>query len=341
MRAMPPLGPPSSFRRIGAGLMRPECVLAHRSGLLIASDWHGAGGVALIGASGRVRRITARAWHEALRPNGIALIPGGRVLLAHLGEHSGGVFALDPDGSVTPIVTEVDGRALPPTNFVLADSQGRLWITVSTRHVPRSAAWRADIADGCIVLAIPGERPRIVADHLGYTNEVTLSADGGTLYAVETYARRLAAFDVAADGALSGKRIVATFGPGDFPDGIALDAEGAIWVACIIGNRILRVTPDGAIAVMADAADAAHVAQAEQAWRGGCLTRALVDAGCDPHFRNISSLAFGGPDLSTLFVGCLLGDAILAVRSPVPGHPPPHWTLDPGPLSALAEESPP
>jgi sugar lactone lactonase YvrE len=338
---MPPLGPHSSFRRVGGGLARPECVLAHASGLLIASDWQDAGGVALIAPSGRVRRIIAHGWAETLRPNGIALRAGGRVLLAHLGETTGGVFALDPGGSITPVVTEVDGRPLPPTNFVLADAQGRLWITVSTRHVPRSEAWRADVADGFVVLAAPGEPPRIVADGLGYTNEVALSPDGRTLYAVETYARRLAAFDVSADGTLSGKRIVAAFGPGDFPDGIALDAEGAIWVACIIGNRILRVTPDGSIAVMADAADAAHVAKAEQAWRDARLTRDLVEAGTDPHFRNISSLAFGGPDLATLFVGCLLGDSILATRSPVPGHPPPHWSLDPGPLPALAEEPTP
>lgn len=338
---MPPLGPPSTFRRIGGGLARPECVLAHASGLLIASDWQDAGGVALIGASGRVRRIAARGWHETLRPNGIALLPGGRVLLAHLGETTGGVFALDPDGNVTPVVTEVDGYPLPPTNFVLADAQGRLWITVSTRHVPRSAAWRAAIADGFIVLAAPGQRPRIVTDGLGYTNEVALSSDGGTLYAVETYARRLAAFDVVADGTLANRRIVAEFGPGDFPDGITLDAEGAIWVACIIGNRILRVTPDGAITVMADASAADHVAVAERAWRESRLTRAIVEAGRDRHFRNISSLAFGGPDLATLFVGCLLGDAILATRSPVPGHPPPHWSLDPGPLPALAEEPSP
>lgn len=341
MRAMPPLGPPSTFRRIGAGLVRPECVLAHASGLLLASDWTGAGGIALIGASGRVRRITARFWHEALRPNGIALLPGGRVLLAHLGETTGGVFALDAEGGVTPVVMEVDGRPLPPTNFVLADAQGRLWITISTRHVPRSAAWHAGIADGFIVLAAPGQRPRIVADGLGYTNEVALSPDGGTLYAVETYARRLAAFDVAADGRLANKRIIAVFGLGDFPDGIALDAEGAIWVACIIGNRILRVTPDRAITVMADAADAAHVAVAEQAWREARLTRDLVEAGTDPQFRNVSSLAFGGPDLRTLFVGCLLGDTILSTRAPVPGHPPAHWSLDPGPLPALAEEPTP
>jgi sugar lactone lactonase YvrE len=341
MRIVPPLGPPASFRRLGSGLERPECVLAHASGLLIASDWQGTGGIALISPSGRVSRIAARGRAEALRPNGITLLPGGRVLLAHLGDTSGGVFALDPDGTVTPVVTEVEGRALPPANFVLADAQGRLWITVSTRRVPRSAAWRADVADGFIVLAAPDAAPRIVADGLGYTNEVALSADGTTLFVVETYARRLAAFDVAADGTLSGKRVVCTFGPGDFPDGIALDAEGAIWVACIIGNRILRVTPDGAIAVMADAADVAHVAAAERAWREGRLTRAIVEAGPDPHFRNISSLAFGGPGLATLFVGSLLGDAILAARSPVPGHPPAHWSVDPGPLPALVEEPAP
>lgn len=341
MQSSPPLGPPSSFRRLGGGLARPECVLAHRCGLLIASDWTGQGGVALIGPTGSVHRITARNRREPLRPNGIALLPGGRILAAHLGTETGGVFALDPDGTVTPVVTELGGYPLPPTNFVLADGEGRLWITVSTRHSPRERAWRGDLADGFIVLLAPARPPRIVADGLGYTNEVALSADGGTLYAVETFARRLSAFDVAADGTLANRRVVASFGAGDFPDGLALDAEGGIWLACIVGNRILHLAPDGALTVMADAADPAHVAAVEAAWKDGRLGRDLLEAAPDPQFRNISSLAFGGPDLATLFVGSLLGEAVLAAAAPVPGHPPPHWACDPGPLPALAEEPQP
>ena len=71
---------------LGAGLNRPECVVSHPSGFLFASDWTGAGGVAMIRPDGAVRQILAADPGLGLRPNGIALLPGGRFLLAHLGD---------------------------------------------------------------------------------------------------------------------------------------------------------------------------------------------------------------------------------------------------------------
>jgi hypothetical protein len=63
----------------------------------------------------------------------------------------------------------------------------------------------------------------------------------------------------------------------------------------------------------------------EEAYLAGTMTRAHVDHAATRVLRNISSLAFGGPDLRTAYLGCLLGDSIAYFRSPVAGHPPAHW----------------
>ncbi|MEO1276141.1 MAG: hypothetical protein AAFV96_12375, partial [Pseudomonadota bacterium] len=87
---------------IGAGLSRPECALAHESGLVIVPDWTPPGGISLISPSGRTRRLLATApgpgVETPVRANGIALEEGGSVLIAHLGETRGGIYRLHPDG---------------------------------------------------------------------------------------------------------------------------------------------------------------------------------------------------------------------------------------------------
>lgn len=316
---------------IASGLQRPECVLTHESGLLFAADWAGAGGVAVISPAGAVHRIEA---DRPVRPNGIALEAGGTFLLAELGAETGGVFRLHPDGAVEPVVTDLDGRPLPPTNYVHQDAQRRLWITVSTRRAPRDLGYRADVDDGFIVLA--DERGvRLVADGLGYTNECLVSPDGAHLYVNETFTRRLSRFPLAADGTLGDKDVVASFGEGTFPDGLTFDAEGAVWITSIVSNRVIRIAPDGRQEVVVEDADADHIAWTEQAYRADELGRPHLDKAAGRRLANISSLAFGGPELRTAYLGCLLGDSIATFRSPVAGHPPVHWTHPLGPLAAL------
>ena len=322
--SLPPAVTPASLSFVGHGLVRPECVLATRAGMLYTADWRG--GVAATDATGRSSLIAATAGApRALRPNGIALRRDGSFLLADLGETTGGVFALARDGSVRPFCVAVDGTALPPTNFVFEDDRGRTWITVSTRCVPRAAAYRADVADGFIVV-VNARGARIVADGLGYTNEAMLSPDGAWLYVNETFARRLSRFRVGPDGALSGRETFTTFGHGTYPDGLAFDADGHAWITSIVSNRVLRVAPDGSAQVVLEDADPAHVQWCEDAYLAGTLGRQHLDRAAGRVLRNISSLAFGGPDLRTAYLGCLLGDAIACFRTPVAGCPPFHWT---------------
>ena len=308
---------------VGRNLNRPECVLATRDGTLFYSDW--AGGVTCIGPDNRRDRIMARAapW---LRPNGIALSRNGTFLVAHLGNDAGGVYRLGRDGSIVPVVTDVDGQALPPTNYVMEDASGRIWITVSTRLEPRHRAWRADVADGFIVL-MDRRGARVVADGLGYTNEVQLDATGRWLYVNETFGRRLSRFRVDSSGNLTDRETLAEFGPGTFPDGLAFDAEGGAWITSIISNRLIRVAPDGTQQVVLEDSDPDHLARVEDAYRRGAMERTHLDRIESRRLASISSLAFGGPDLRTAYLGCLLGTSIGVVRLLVAGRAPIHWAM--------------
>ncbi|MCL4763083.1 MAG: SMP-30/gluconolactonase/LRE family protein [Burkholderiales bacterium] len=316
---------PAALSFVGAGLVRPECVLAAADGSLYTADWRG--GVALLRSDGtQMLYGGSLPGGRPLRPNGIALLPDGSFLLADLGETQGGVFRLQRDGRVEPFVERVDGVDLPPTNYVARDAQGRTWITVSTRRVPRAQAYRADVADGFVVL-VDGRGARIVADGLGYTNEALVSPDDAWLYVNETFGRRLSRFRIAADGTLGAREVVTTFGHGSYPDGLAFDAEGGVWITSIVSNRVIRVDRDGAQTVVIEDADPAHVDWAERAYLAGAMGRPHLDKAAGTVLRNVSSLAFGGPDLRTAYLGCLLGDAIASFRTSVAGHPPVHWKV--------------
>lgn len=316
----------------GSGLLRPECVLTHRSGLLFTADWTKRGGVSIVDpASGSVSRLLSN--RAEVKPNGILLEDNGTFLLTHLGADDGGVFRLHPTGTIEPVLTEVGGAPLPPSNFAVKDDMGRLYVTISTRKIPRHAAAHADARDGFIVMKPPVGRALIVADGLGYTNEALFSPDGRTLYVNETFSRETSAFPVHADGSLGKREVVARYGHGIYPDGLALDVTGHLWITSIISNTVLRVAPDGTQETILDDRDAAFVDAVEEHYHAHTLDRVLLDR---PHLgplKNVSSLAFGGPNLSTAYLGCLLGDSIAQFASPVAGHTPPHYDADIAPLA--------
>ncbi|MEX0338942.1 MAG: SMP-30/gluconolactonase/LRE family protein [Arenibacterium sp.] len=306
---------------LGSNLARPECVLCTSDGILHVSDWRG--GVSLIAPDGTQRTVLAKGGIKP-KPNGIAILPEDGWLLAHLGDAEGGVFRLAPDGQLTPELLEVDGVPLPPTNYVHIDGQSRTWVTVSTRRQPRNLGYRADCDDGFIIL-IDDAGARIVADGLGYTNECVVHPISGQLYVNETFARRLTRFDVEADGSLSNKTMLAQFGPGVFPDGLTFDAAGGVWITSIVSNRLIHLTRDGAQTVIVEDAAPEDLAHVERAYQAGEMGRPHLDCSFGKRLKNISSAAFGGPDLGTLYLGCLLGHEIMSFPAPVAGLKPFHW----------------
>ena len=110
-----------------------------------------------------------------------------------------------------------------------------------------------------------------------------------------------------------------------FPDGLAFDAEGGFWITSIVSNRLLRVAPNDDVRVFLEDCDPVALADVEQAFAAGTMGRPQIDTAIGATLRNLSSLAFGGADLRTGHLGCLLGDAVGRLPLPVAGHPPPHW----------------
>jgi sugar lactone lactonase YvrE len=312
------------LRHVGEHLVRPECVLATGRGDLYCADWRG--GVSHLQADGsqHLYRGCLPDGGE-LRPNGIALLADGSFLLAQLGNEHGGIYRLTRDARVEPWLLAVEGRALPPTNFVMQDTAGRTWVTISTRLSPRSLGYRRDCNDGFIVCVHADGSAVIAADGLGYANEVAVHPDGRWLYVNETFARRLSRFALGADGSLGRKEVVAEFGPGTFPDGLAFDEDGCAWVVSIVSNRLIRVAPDGSQTVWLEDVDAAHVAWVEAAFEAGRMDRSHLDANPSRVLRNISSIAFAGADRRTAVLGCLLGNRLATLRLPVAGVVPTHW----------------
>lgn len=325
---------------IGHGLNRPECVLTHKSGLLFAADWTENGGVSIIAPDDSVQHILSRDTTFEVRPNGIAIEEEGTFLLAHLGQETGGVFRLHPDGGLEDVLIELDGAPLPPSNYIHIDAQGRKWITVSTRHVPRAAAYRGDVADGFVVL-MDNNGARIVADNLGYTNECLVHPDGNRLFVNETFARKLTSFDIDAHGNLSNRKTICEFGPGTFPDGMTFDTEGGIWITSIVSNRVIRVTEGGAQEILIEDVDPDHLEDVEEAFGQATMGRPHLDQAHSQKLKNISSLAFGGADLKTAYLGCLLGDRVGRFQSPFSGVKPNHWDASLSQLGPLLTSNTP
>jgi len=305
----------AAIRFVGGGLARPECVLTTRAGDIFASDRRG--GVMWIRPNGEQSVLGA----APILPNGVAMLRDRSFLVSSLADE-GGVWRVTRDGAVEPYITEIDGVRLGPVNFVWLDSDERVWICVSTIRRGENV-YNSDIRDGFIALK-DSRGLRVVADDLCFTNECRIDPSGAWLYVNETFGQRVTRFRVAANGDLAERATLTEFGPGTFPDGMALDAEGALWVVGVMANRLIRVTPDGKQSLIfddpdpdLDALDALH--------RENRLTRPLLAATRGRVLRNISSIAFGGPDLRTVYLGCLGGDAIATFRAPVAGLPPVHW----------------
>lgn len=308
----------------GSRLARPECVVATRSGDLFTADRRGGVSHLTFDGSHRLYIGGTLDLQGPLHPNGIALSPDGSFTVAHLGENDGGIYRLERNGQVFPILQRLGGEDLTAVNFVMRDHQNRLWATICTRQRPRMNAFRRDVADGYIVL-FDAKGARIVADGIGFANELRVDPAGRVLHVVETYARKLTRFAIADDGALSSRGTVHEFGEGEFPDGLAFDIEGGIWVTCLVSNRLVRIMPDGTRHVMLEDSDPSYSRKVEAAYQAGQMQKAHIDQVQSRKLANIASIAFGGPDLKTAYLGVLLGDRLPTFRSPVAGQPMAHW----------------
>jgi len=306
--------------RFSSGLKRPECLACCADGTVFTS--HFGGGVTRIAADGRTTHFLGDR-EPLVATNGFSLTPEGDFLCASL-LPPGGVWRVGRDGSQRPFLTEVDGIALRSVNFVHLDEEGRAWIAISTLREPRDLGYRPDVDDGFVIL-VDARGARIVADGLGYTNECKVHPDGRWLYVNETFVRRTSRYRLGADGALGARETVTEYGHGVYPDGLEFDAEGAFWISSVVSNRVIRVTPDGRQQVVIEDFDPVALERVERAYLAGELGRPHLDGIESQALRSVSSIAFGGPDLRTGYLGNLLDDCLYTFSSPVAGTAPPHW----------------
>jgi len=309
------------LREVGGGLHRPECVLATRDGILYTPDW--TLGIAQTDSDGKVSAaVEANLIQDGFLPNGIAVLADGSFLFANLGTQ-GGLWRVGRKGKVAPFLREVGAYRIPPANFVLPDGD-RVWATVSaaTRSHTHFAS---DERTGVIILS-QGGSARIVADGLTWTNELRVSPDGEFLFVNETFACRTTRFKLNADGSL-GDRTQIDFPAGTFPDGMAFDSQGCLWVVCPVSNRIIRILPDLSWTIVFEDCDPDFFREMSEAYSRGKLTRDMIVESRGRRVSNLSSIAFGGPDLKTLFLGSLTMSSVACLQVPVAGEPLQHWKI--------------
>ncbi len=225
-------------------------------------------------------------------PFSIDWLPDGRLLI--VSGREGLLLQRAPDGLLTQYA-DLSGIS-PVWNELVVGGHGAAYVNASGFDLMAGESF----APGLIARVAPDGSVRQVADGVAFPNGMAVTADNSTLIVAESYGRKLTAFDIAADGGLSNRRVWADLGDG-VPDGICLDAEGAVWYADVPNKRCVRVREGGEI-----------------------LQTVAVDRGC-------FACMLGGPERRTLFVlaaewrgpGNMTGAArtghALAVDAPAPG----------------------
>lgn len=172
------------------------------------------------------------------QPSGLGFLPDGRLLIVSMTDRK--LLRLDPDGLWE--VADISDKAPYHCNDMVTDAVGNSYIgnfgfDITDGSAPRSTT---------MVMVTPDGESSVVADGLQFPNGTVITPDGKTLVVGESWGQRLTAFDVAEDGSLSNQRVWAELGfP---PDGIALDSDGAIWVAVPTNpGALVRVAEGGEI----------------------------------------------------------------------------------------------
>jgi sugar lactone lactonase YvrE len=196
-------------------------------------------------------------------PFSIDWLPDGRLLTVSGPEAL--LLRRELDGS---LVTHADLSGIAGGyNELVVDGRGNAYVNGGGFDLMAGE----DFAPGLIALVTPDGTARQVADGIAFGNGMAITPDNATLIVAESYGKRLTAFDIVADGGLSNRRVWADLDNG-VPDGICIDAEGAVWYADVPNKRCVRVREGGAV-----------------------LQTVSVDRGC-------FACMLGGEDGTTLFI---------------------------------------
>ncbi|WP_290062277.1 SMP-30/gluconolactonase/LRE family protein [Amycolatopsis solani] len=224
-----------------------ECPRWH-DGRLWVSDFYTEKVVAIDGRGGA--EVVAEVPGQ---PSGLGFLPDGRLLIVSMRDHR--VLVRDESGKLSEHA-DLSGVVSGVLNDMVVDDRGRAWVGNFGFDLMGGAPLRYTT----LTRVDPDGSVSVAAEDLGFPNGMVV-LPGGVLVVAETFAGRLTAFDIGDDGELSGRRVWAQFGEtprtedvGEAvqalevaPDGICADAEGAIWVADAVHNRVLRVAEGGEV----------------------------------------------------------------------------------------------
>ncbi len=172
------------------------------------------------------------------QPSGLGWTPEGRLLVVSMTDRR--LLRLDPDGLVE--VANLSALANYHCNDMVVDGDGGAYVGNFGFNSHDGSEFKA--AD--LIRVDPDGGVSVAAEGLAFPNGSVITPDGDTLIVGETRGNILSAWDRAPDGGLSNRRVWANLG-GGFPDGICLDANGAIWVADPRNKETIRVLEGGVV----------------------------------------------------------------------------------------------
>ncbi|MGH7779892.1 MAG: SMP-30/gluconolactonase/LRE family protein [Candidatus Binataceae bacterium] len=173
-------------------------------------------------------------------PSGLGWLPDGAMLVVSMTDRK--LMRMERGGG--PLKVHADLSALAPfhCNDMVVDAKGRAYVGNFGYDLHKGEKPRSTV----LIMVTPEGKARAVADDLMFPNGTVITPGGKTLIVGESFGRRLTAFDIAADGSLANRRMWADLEK-NVPDGIALDAEGAIWVASPTQSEVIRVKEGGEV----------------------------------------------------------------------------------------------
>jgi sugar lactone lactonase YvrE len=235
------------FTTLISGLSFTECP-RWRDGRLYVSDFY-THRVLAVSIDGTAETLA----HVPQQPSGLGFLPDGRMLIVSMRDRK--ILRRELDGS---LVEHADLSALAPwhLNDMLVDHDGRAWVGNFGFDLMSAVPARTTV----LIYVTPDGKSKVAAEGLGFPNGMVLTPDGRTLVVAETMRNRLSAFPVGS-GSLGERWTWAAFGDAPVsadrddilrraavaPDGICLDAEGAVWVADAAHGRLLRVAEGGSV----------------------------------------------------------------------------------------------
>jgi sugar lactone lactonase YvrE len=226
----------SPVRTLLSGIAFGESPRWHDDRLWFA-DW-GAQEIVAVDLEGE-SEVIARVDFPAF-PMCIDWLLDGRLLI--VSARDGRLLRQEPDGTFATHadLTHLAAKGLP-WNEIVIDGRGNAYINNAGFDFPAS-----EFAPGTIALVRPDGSARQVADGIAFPNGMAVTADDSTLIVAESYGSKLTAFDITPDGGLANRRTWADL-PGEHPDGICLDADGAVWYGDVGNKHCVRVGEGGEV----------------------------------------------------------------------------------------------